>query len=305
MSVGRTQNPAEADFFFVPAYSICMFEGGFFPLETLDEKYKQMLAQLPYFHRNRGRDHLFTFGSGFSANVFRSWRSEMPESIQLSPETWLFNDVEMKEPCFDTWRDIAIPGYLHRHEIISLSRASKQVSERDLLAVFLGRIDSSRGPHPTQGGPDVREAIRLLKEKGQIFVAQNLSFHEMHQVMGRAKFCFVPKGKSAWSLRFFEALFANCVPVVLSDHWQLPFEALLDLEAFVIKWPMGMVGDTLMEYLQELPESTIEQYMEASRRSRCWYVYPPLLHELPEQRDELRDVCPDEHENAFEVGQRG
>lgn len=301
----RTQNAADADFFFVPAYSICMFESGFFPLETLDEKYKQMLKQLPYFRRNRGRDHLFTFGSGLSASVFRSWRSEIPESIQLSPETWLFNDVvDMKEPCFNTWRDIAIPGYLHRHEILSLSRASKPVSERHRLAVFLGHIDSSRGPHPRQGGPDVRAAIRRLKEKGQIFVAQNLTFAEMHDVMGSAKFCFVPKGKSAWSLRFFEALFANCVPVVLSDFWELPFESLLDLPSFVIKWPMDMVGDTLMEYLEGLSDSTLEDYMRASRRWRCWYVYPPVLHEIAEQRDELRDVCENEDENAFEVGKR-
>ena len=165
-------------------------------MDTLDVKYTEMVRTLPYFKRHRGRDHIFTFGSGLSASVFRSWRSEIPESIQLSPETWLFNDVvDMKEPCFDTWRDIAVPGYLHRHEILSLSQAAKPLADRSRLAVFLGRIDSSRGPHPSQGGPDVRAAIRRLKEKGKIFVAQNLSFPEMHAVMGSAKFCFVPKGR--------------------------------------------------------------------------------------------------------------
>ena len=108
----------------------------------------------------------------------------------------------MKEPCFNTWRDIAVPGYLHRHEILSLSQAAKPLRDRSRLAVFLGRIDSSRGPHPSQGGPDVRAAIRRLKEKGQIFVAQNLSFPEMHAVMGSAKFCFVPKGRPAKFSRF-------------------------------------------------------------------------------------------------------
>ncbi|CAK9011461.1 unnamed protein product [Durusdinium trenchii] len=303
-SLKMTRHPDEADLFFVPAYSICMFEGGFFPLENLDNKYKEMLRQLRYFNRNRGRDHIFTFGSGLSASVFRSWRTEIPESIQLSPETWLFNDVvDMKEPCFNTWRDIAVPGYLHRHEIISLHQAAKPLAERSYVAVFLGRIDSSRGPHPSQGGPDVRAAIRRLKEKGEIFVAQNLSFPEMHAVMGSAKFCFVPKGKSAWSLRFFEALFANCVPVILSDFWELPFESFMDLPSFVIKWPMDLVGDTLMEYLKSLPDSTVQEYMDASKAWRCWYVYPPLLHEQSMAKsDELKEVCPGlDEENAFQA----
>lgn len=300
----RTRDPDEADFFFVPAYSICMFEGGFYPLEVLDVKYTEMVRELPYFKRHRGRDHIFTFGSGLSASVFRSWRREIPESIQLSPETWLFNDVvDMKEPCFNTFRDIAVPGYLHRHEILSLSQAAKPLKERSRLAVFLGRIDSSRGPHPSQGGPDVRAAIRRLKEKGRIFVAQNLSFPEMHAVMGSSKFCFVPKGKSAWSLRFFEALFANCIPVVLSDFWELPFESLMDLPAFVIKWPMESVGDTLMEYLESIPDSTLQEYMDLSKVWRCWYVYPPLLHEIAAKPpDELYNVCPElDRENAFEA----
>eukprot|EP00933_Yihiella_yeosuensis_P025404 TRINITY_DN19738_c0_g2_i3.p1 TRINITY_DN19738_c0_g2~~TRINITY_DN19738_c0_g2_i3.p1 ORF type:complete len:588 (+),score=99.63 TRINITY_DN19738_c0_g2_i3:172-1764(+) len=297
-----TRDPAEADFFFVPAYSICMFEGGFFKMEKLDEMYKQMIAGLPYFSRNQGRDHIFTFGSGLSANVFRSWREVIPESVQLSPETWLFNDVRHDEPCFDTNRDIAVPGYLHRHEILSLTQRARPLAEREHLVVFLGRIDPSRGSHPTSGGVDVRAAIRKLHSEGRVFVAQNLSMPDMHAVMGNAKFCFVPKGKSAWSLRFYEALFANCVPVVLSDYWELPFESFLDIPSFVIKWPMDDVGDRLMEYLASIPDDVLQAYMEASKRLRCWYVFPPLLHELEggPEKDELYRICPKlQEDNAF------
>merc|ERR1712048_886994 len=120
--------------------------------------------------------------------------------------------------------------------------------------------------------PDVRGALRVLHEEGKIIVAQNLSFSEMHVLMGNARFCFVPKGKSAWSLRFFEALFANCVPVVLSDHWELPFEAFLDVPSFVIKWPMGDVGHRLLETLQEQPDDVVQKYIDMSRKLRCWYV---------------------------------
>mmetsp|Transcript_144143 Transcript_144143/g.461480 ORF Transcript_144143/g.461480 Transcript_144143/m.461480 type:complete len:556 (+) Transcript_144143:63-1730(+) len=296
-------DPEEADFFLVPAYSICMFEGGFFPLAQLDVMYTDMVRGLPYFKRNHGRDHIFTFGSGMSANVFRSWQKEIPEAIFLTPETWLFNDFpDRTEPCFNTWKDIAIPGYLHRHEILSLASQARPLASREHLAVFLGRTDPSRGPHPATDEADVRGSIRRLHEQGKVFVAQNLSVPEMHAVMGNAKFCFVPKGKSAWSLRFYEALFANCVPVVLSDFWELPFEDFLHLPSFVIKWPMSEVGDQLLSFLAALPDQVLEDYMESSRRNRCWYVYPPRLHEvdMEERADELYRVCPNLHEeNAF------
>lgn len=298
-----TRDPAEADFFFVPGYSICMFEGGFIPLPEMDEVYKTMVRGLPHFKANGGRDHIFTFGSGMSANVFRSWREEIPQSIFLTPETWLFNDFpDVTEPCFNSLKDVAIPGYLHRHEILSLTSQARPLAEREHLAVFLGRTDPSRGPHPATGGADVRGALRILHNEGKIFVAQNLSIPDMHAVMGNARFCFVPKGKSAWSLRYYEALFANCVPVVLSDYWELPFEAFLDVPSFTIKWPMTDVGDRLLEALQEQSDEVVETYMASGRRHRCWYVYPPLLHEqqFSDERDELYEVCPDlETDNAF------
>jgi len=299
-----TRDPAKADFFFVPAYSICMFEGGFFSFAQLDEMYTRLVQGLPYYKRNQGRDHIFTFGSGMSANVFQSWRQEIPKSIFLTPETWLFNDFpQITEPCFDPSKDLAIPGYLHRHEILSLVSGSRPLSKREHLAVFLGRTDPSRGPHPTTGGADVRGALRRLHLDGKIFVGQNLSLTDMHGVMGNAKFCFVPKGKSAWSLRFFEALFANCIPVVLSDYWALPFEEFLDLPSFVIKWPMHKVGDGLLKFLEEQPTDVLERYMEVARRERCWYVYPPILHEVDQaqESDVLYNICPNlKEENAFQ-----
>lgn len=222
----------------------------------------------------------------------------------MTPETWLFNDfANIVEPCFSTWKDVAIPGYLHRHEILSLTSRAKPLAEREHMAVFLGRIDPSRGAHPTTGGTDVRGALGRLHAEGKIFVGQNLSIGDMHAAMGNARFCFVPKGKSAWSLRFYEALFAGCVPVMLSDFWELPFEDFVDVSSFVIKWPMTNIGDEMLNFLTMLDDSVVETYMERIRQLRCWYVYPPILHEveLDHRSDGLRKICPHlQEENAFE-----
>ena len=46
--------------------------------------------------------------------------------------------------------------------------------------------------------------------------------------MGDSVFCLVPRGRAAWSVRFFESLWAGCVPVLLSDHYQPSFDQLFD-----------------------------------------------------------------------------
>ena len=50
----------------------------------------------------------------------------------------------------------------------------------------------------------------------------------LRRLMGDSVFCLVPRGRAAWSVRFFESLWAGCVPVLLSDHYQPSFDQLFD-----------------------------------------------------------------------------
>eukprot|EP00397_Hematodinium_sp_SG-2012_P002642 GEMP01002650.1.p1 GENE.GEMP01002650.1~~GEMP01002650.1.p1 ORF type:complete len:381 (+),score=103.79 GEMP01002650.1:2054-3196(+) len=159
----RTRNPEQADFFFVPGYGICILEGNVMTYDEIDVHYKKLIATLPYFNRSQGRDHVFTFGSGMSNLVFRSWREQMPWSIILTPETELFNDIGwVVDPPFDTWKDIVIPGGLDLVEILDLAASAKPFNERENLASFIGTADVVRGPHPWVGGVDVRREILQL-----------------------------------------------------------------------------------------------------------------------------------------------
>ncbi|CAE7657627.1 unnamed protein product [Symbiodinium necroappetens] len=62
----QTDDPAEADFFFVPGYAICVLEGNLYSLDEVDELYKELVVALPYFNASGGRDHIFVFGSGMA-----------------------------------------------------------------------------------------------------------------------------------------------------------------------------------------------------------------------------------------------
>ena len=42
--------------------------------------------------------------------------------------------------------------------------------------------------------------------------------------MGRSHFCLVPRGSSAWTIHLYESFFFGCVPVILSDDFEMPFQ---------------------------------------------------------------------------------
>ena len=176
----RTYDPRLANFFFVPGYAICMFEGGFVPIQEIDELYKSLIPKLKYFKLSGGRDHIFTFGSGMSVGLFKSWEQFIPNSIQLTPETHLFNDFPLVvKPFFKPWRDIVIPGQLHAMETMLLRSTSLPLSDRKQLAVFFGRSDASRAQHPTAGGVHVRADIVKL-ESERLLVGSTYSMPEMY-----------------------------------------------------------------------------------------------------------------------------
>ncbi|CAE7186115.1 F8H [Symbiodinium pilosum] len=153
----QTDDPAEADFFFVPGYAICVLEGNIYSLDEVDELYKELVGALPYFNASGGRDHIFVFGSGMAQSVFQSWEEYIPQAIVLTPETELFNDFAwVAIPPYRPFKDVVIPGSLDLIEVIKALEKSKPLRDRRYLTAFFGRADIARGPHPWVGGVDIR-----------------------------------------------------------------------------------------------------------------------------------------------------
>ncbi|CAK9031777.1 Probable glucuronoxylan glucuronosyltransferase F8H (FRA8 homolog) (Protein FRAGILE FIBER 8 homolog) [Durusdinium trenchii] len=293
----QTDDPDEADFFFVPGYAICVLEGNLYSLDEVDELYKDLVTALPYFNASGGRDHIFVFGSGMAQSVFQSWEEYIPQSIVLTPETELFNDFAwVAIPPYRPFKDIVIPGSLDLIEVIAALEKSKPLHERRFLSAFFGRADVARGPHPWVGGVDVRKELLALRElpgTEDMKFGDGATLEVMHEAYGDAKFCFVPRGKSGWSLRFFEVIFAGCIPVMISDKWELPFEDFLDVTRFVIKWPSTQIGPQLIAYLRSLPDSTVQEYMDEAKKIRCWYFYPPKKLDVRSHLQRQHGVCPE------------
>lgn len=59
----------------------------------------------------------------------------------------------------------------------------------------------------------------------------NLCFYFIYLVellSVRSSFCLSPAGDTPSSARLFDAIVSGCIPVIVSDELELPFEGILD-----------------------------------------------------------------------------
>ncbi|XP_072989424.1 probable glucuronoxylan glucuronosyltransferase F8H isoform X2 [Typha latifolia] len=67
----------------------------------------------------------------------------------------------------------------------------------------------------------------------------------------------------------------ECVPVILSDKAELPFQNVVDYTQISIKWPSTRINTQLLEYLESIPDEMIEGMIARGREVRCLWVYAP------------------------------
>lgn len=230
--------------------------------EELNALYIMTVTSLPYFRRSAGRDHVFVFPSGRGATCFRDWKRYIPNSIFLSPEGHFTDNLAMSAPYFNTWKDVVIPGRVDARGKV-LRNEAKPLSKRNILGIFMGT---------DQGKYGRIELLKLAKFNKDV-VASCQRDPRYPKLMGSAKFCFSPRGQSSWTLRFYESFLAGCVPVILADDIELPFENLVDYSQFTIKWPMTRTNTEMLQFLRSLSHDIVQQMLDAGRAHRCLFVY--------------------------------
>ena len=157
---------------------------------------------------------------------------------------------------------------------------------RQYLASFHGSSQSSAGAT----GQNYRRFNETIRDRVFRVMSHYSSFSsaplpvsfgpptlDYAHIMGSSIFCIAPRGISSYTARVFEAIFAGCIPVVLSDDYEFPFPGLIEWRKMTVRWPEDKV-DYLMGYLDEIVRGgiesegfgRIEKAQEILKRDRCW-----------------------------------
>ncbi|CAA6666022.1 unnamed protein product [Spirodela intermedia] len=98
--------------------------------------------------------------------------------------------------------------------------------------------------------------------------------------MKSSKFCVCPRGYEVNSPRIVEALFYECVPVIISDGYVPPFFEVLDWEAFAVFVPERDIP-RLKEILTAISEEKYRALQAGVRRVQQHFLW----HSVPVKYD--------------------
>uniref|UniRef100_A0A7S4PY79 Exostosin GT47 domain-containing protein n=1 Tax=Alexandrium monilatum TaxID=311494 RepID=A0A7S4PY79_9DINO len=277
----RVAEPEHADLFFIPSYFKCIEVINYadhFNVDRAGEDeaallFHQTLAHVrqagPWFDRHDGADHVVLFSWGRFPCRLPGWREAIRSAIALQVEDRC-EDLNSEEPqsTFSRWKDIIIPGHIDRWRALELRRQNQASSKRDVLIAFHGRHGNN-----TDSYSNVSVRTRILEMEGLPGVSVGGFIEDYHELLGMSIFCLAPRGITPWTIHLYVAIMAGCIPIILSDHFELPFQDRLNWQSFSIRWPENRTGRELYQHLLSIPVDVIHAMKREVDEHACWFDY--------------------------------
>ncbi|KAM0007845.1 putative xylogalacturonan beta-1,3-xylosyltransferase [Helianthus debilis subsp. tardiflorus] len=279
----RISNPDRAHVYFLP-FSVTMILNYLFDpvirdkavLERVIGDYVQMVSsRYPYWNQSLGSNHFMLACHDWGPRASWSVHSLYFTSIRLLCNA---NTSEY----FNPRKDASIPQInLHRGEP-AMVPGGLPASNRTTLAFFAGgQFHGKIRPLLFQHWKDKDEDILMYNR-----VPNNVSYHEMMQT---SRFCLCPSGYEVASPRIVEAIYAECVPVLISQNYVLPFSDVLNWDAFSVRVSVSeipnlkriLLGISDDEYarLQENVKR-VQRHFLVNNPAKRYDIYHMILHSL-------------------------
>ncbi|THG22994.1 hypothetical protein TEA_010293 [Camellia sinensis var. sinensis] len=213
-----TMDPSEADLFFLP-FSIARLRHdprvGVEGIQDFIRDYIFNISQrYPYWNRTGGADHFYVACHSIGRSAMGKADEVKLNAIQVvcSSSYFLYGYVAHK--------DASLPQIWPRQgEPPDLAS-----SVREKLAFFAGSINS----------PVRENLLETWKNDSEIFVHFGRLTTPYDKELLGSKYCLHVKGFEVNTARIGDALYYGCVPVIIANHYDLPFSDILNWERFSI-----------------------------------------------------------------------
>uniref|UniRef100_A0A1D1Z5R0 Putative beta-1,4-xylosyltransferase IRX10 n=1 Tax=Anthurium amnicola TaxID=1678845 RepID=A0A1D1Z5R0_9ARAE len=274
--VARVRDPEQADLFYVPFFSSLSLvvnpvrppgEGGAAAVapaysdERMQEELVEWLEGKEYWKRNKGRDHVFICQD---PNALYKVIDRVKNGVLLVSD---FGRLRADQASLV--KDVILP-YSHR---INPFKGDVGVEGRKWLLFFMGNR------YRKEGGKVRDTLFQVLEGHEDVVIKHGTQSRESRRMatqgMHSSKFCLHPAGDTPSACRLFDAIVSLCIPVIVSDHIELPFEDVIDYRkiAIFVGTNKAVKPGYLTTQLRKISSERILEYQQELKVVRHYFEY--------------------------------
>ncbi|CAH9136392.1 unnamed protein product [Cuscuta epithymum] len=257
-----TTDPRKAHLFYLPFSSHNLERSLYVPdshsftniIEYLNSYVHLIRGKHPFWNRTCGADHFLVACHDWAAEETRWHMANCIRSLC---------NADLREG-FQLGKDVTLPEtYMHLYQDPMRNVGGKPPSKRTFLAFFAGKMHGYVRPillkYWENKDPDMKIFGRVNKK-------------EYMKHMKNSKYCICARGYEVNSPRVVEAISYECVPVIISDNFVVPFLETLNWESFAV-FVLEKDIPNLKNILESIPEKSYLKMHERVKRVQRHFLW--------------------------------
>lgn len=294
-----TENPEEADFFFIPFFGSCYLYNCWYENNwrwdercDIDARYVDPLMDFvvnehPYWNRTGGRTHVMIHPMDQTFTYYAS-QARFQAAIFLKT----VGDKRVKWMHRHRYhRDIVIPSatrMIHHLQVNPLdlltTEGNPKQGSRDIFALFQGCCPDVQATDEYSNG--IRSLFfQKFADYPGYEIGQSVADEAYVKKLSRAKYGLSPMGWTLDTTRIWEFMAFGVVPVVIADGIIEPFEFDVDWDSFIVRVRRAEVH-RLDEILKNIDEESYQ-----FKRKNLWEYGRRVGLEMDAWHFIVRELC--------------
>ncbi|XP_030520055.2 probable glycosyltransferase At5g11130 [Rhodamnia argentea] len=253
-----TKDPTEADLFFMPFSITRLRHDPRVGVAGIQDYIRDYVANItrryPYWNRTGGADHFYVACHSIGRSAMEKASEVKMNAIQVVCSSSYFLQG------YVTHKDASLPQVWPRQG----DPPNIMSSKRNKLAFFAGAINS----------PVRKKLVKAWRNDSEIFAHYGrLTTRYSDELLG-SKFCLHVKGFEVNTARIADSLYYGCVPVIIANHYDLPFADILNWTSFSVVVTTSDIP-LLKRILKEVSSDKFSMFQSNVMKARKHFQWHP------------------------------